>query len=42
LLNPVQFVIWKAAILGKRNWVKPELGDLPIPLDVDVWRFAPV
>ncbi len=42
LLDAIEFMFREAAILGKLNWVKPELCDLPVALRMNVWRLFSV
>jgi hypothetical protein len=40
--DPAYFMVGKPKVLGKRNWLQPKLGDVPIPFHVDVHWFTTV
>ena len=40
--DTAHLVCSKAAIGHERHWLQPELGHVPLPLHMDVWRFPAV
>jgi hypothetical protein len=40
--DPANFMIGKTVVLGKLRRVQPELGDVPIPFDVNVRRLTSI
>jgi hypothetical protein len=42
VFEAIEFMVSEAAVLGKSNRLKPELGDLAVALDVNMRRLGAV